>query len=482
MFPFREFIYISWMILFLSGRPISFFFPTVLSLIMFFIWEIILMLVHLYTIFMTLSTIAVYHRCKNMVEFPRESSSALAVTTFMLNPRKGFQELRHGIKFEPEVSVIVCTKNEEKNIATVLSSLLAVDYPKDKYEILIVDESKDRTPEIVRSFAQNNSHPEIRLLSRFELPEKPDHFNPVAYGITLAVERAKNDIIVITEADCRHHEQYLKRMVHPYYEFTTGCVGSQAVFTGDNLIEQLLRLDLGGYAYFGLAAIDAIRNAKKFNIYKWNISGGCWGGSISFRRSIFNEIGGYEGIESIHVQDIALTNKILKFSKKKMVLLLDKEAKVESPAESSFKQAIKQRLRWYGGGFQMGYRFNPQYMLGQFLWFQFPFFAETALLIMFILSLFLPLPVPGVYYPVLTTYIPFSLSILQNINLWLAISAMIYFLCFRYLVLFQITKYDRLLNGYKTSFLTWLIYPLWMYFTEWLMAIAFVKREYEWKK
>ncbi|MHA1146266.1 MAG: glycosyltransferase, partial [Candidatus Helarchaeota archaeon] len=85
-----------------------------------------------------------------MVEFPRESSSALAVTTFMLNPRKGFQELRHGIKFEPEVSVIVCTKNEEKNIATVLSSLLAVDYPKDKYEILIVDESKDRTPEIVR--------------------------------------------------------------------------------------------------------------------------------------------------------------------------------------------------------------------------------------------------------------------------------------------------------------------------------------------
>ena len=54
---------------------------------------------------------------------------------------------------KPQISVIVVTKNEEKNISTCLESLLAQDCPKDRYEIIVVDgASTDKTQDICRRY------------------------------------------------------------------------------------------------------------------------------------------------------------------------------------------------------------------------------------------------------------------------------------------------------------------------------------------
>ena len=50
------------------------------------------------------------------------------------------------------VSIVVITYNEEKNISGCLSSLLKVDYPKNKYEILVIDASTDKTFDIASKF------------------------------------------------------------------------------------------------------------------------------------------------------------------------------------------------------------------------------------------------------------------------------------------------------------------------------------------
>ena len=51
------------------------------------------------------------------------------------------------------LSVIITTKNEEKNIANCLKSIKAQNYPHDKIEIIVVDNnSKDRTKEIAARF------------------------------------------------------------------------------------------------------------------------------------------------------------------------------------------------------------------------------------------------------------------------------------------------------------------------------------------
>ena len=53
----------------------------------------------------------------------------------------------------PFVSVIIPALNEEKTIRECLISLLKMDYPVDRREILVVDNgSTDRTAEIIKSF------------------------------------------------------------------------------------------------------------------------------------------------------------------------------------------------------------------------------------------------------------------------------------------------------------------------------------------
>jgi len=53
----------------------------------------------------------------------------------------------------PFVSVIVGIRNEEKFIEECIESLLDLDYPRDSYEIIIVDGmSTDKTPDIVKKY------------------------------------------------------------------------------------------------------------------------------------------------------------------------------------------------------------------------------------------------------------------------------------------------------------------------------------------
>src|SRR5690348_11022169 len=55
------------------------------------------------------------------------------------------------------ISVLVPARNEEKNIASLLKALSQQTYPKEFFEILVIDDfSTDRTAEVVRSFSLPN--------------------------------------------------------------------------------------------------------------------------------------------------------------------------------------------------------------------------------------------------------------------------------------------------------------------------------------
>src|SRR3989344_3342918 len=56
------------------------------------------------------------------------------------------------------VSVVVITYNEEKNIEDCLNSLVSQDYPKGKYEIIVVDASLDKTAELASKFKNVKVH------------------------------------------------------------------------------------------------------------------------------------------------------------------------------------------------------------------------------------------------------------------------------------------------------------------------------------
>src|SRR5262245_39018213 len=71
--------------------------------------------------------------------------------------KAGWQEIEpfimNGQRPHIKISVIIAARNEEKNIARLLTSLENQDYPKDLFEVIVVDDhSSDNTATIVQNF------------------------------------------------------------------------------------------------------------------------------------------------------------------------------------------------------------------------------------------------------------------------------------------------------------------------------------------
>lgn len=81
-------------------------------------------------------------------------------------------------------SVIVPVYNEEKTIAKCLRSLVNQNYPKESYEIIVVnDASTDKTPEIVKSFSVKliNLKKNVGRIKAREIGAKAARFTQLAF-------------------------------------------------------------------------------------------------------------------------------------------------------------------------------------------------------------------------------------------------------------------------------------------------------------
>lgn len=92
--------------------------------------------------------------------------------------------------YRPTVTVFIPTYNEERNIARKLDELLRQSYPIN--EILVIDCSNDRTPEIVSEYARY--HPNIKLV-------RQNTRIGMARTLNQAIDTATGDILVKTDAD-----------------------------------------------------------------------------------------------------------------------------------------------------------------------------------------------------------------------------------------------------------------------------------------
>ncbi len=106
-------------------------------------------------------------------------------------------------------SIVIPTYNEEHDIGGTLDSLVALDWAD--YEILVVDDSTDSTPEIVKGYAQRGVH----LI-------QPTVREGRCGARNLGILQASGDVVVILNADVRLAEDFLRRISHWYaqgYEY-----------------------------------------------------------------------------------------------------------------------------------------------------------------------------------------------------------------------------------------------------------------------
>lgn len=126
--------------------------------------------------------------------------------------------------YEPTVSIIVCAYNEAKSILHKIENCLALDYPHEKLEIIVVsDGSTDGTDDILKSYR----HPLVRAI-----------FMPQRAGKSAcqnrAAEDARNDVLFFTDATTLHPPDALRLLVQYLSDSDVGCVSGRPVFKRDN--------------------------------------------------------------------------------------------------------------------------------------------------------------------------------------------------------------------------------------------------------
>ncbi len=83
-------------------------------------------------------------------------------------------ETKSKIKKYLSVTIAVPAYNEEKGIEKTINSILALDYPKDKLKIIVInDGSKDNTRKIVESMIKKNKGKNIQLINKKMLEKQP---------------------------------------------------------------------------------------------------------------------------------------------------------------------------------------------------------------------------------------------------------------------------------------------------------------------
>jgi cellulose synthase/poly-beta-1,6-N-acetylglucosamine synthase-like glycosyltransferase len=143
---------------------------------------------------------------------------ALVVGLVGLVQRRGVRKL----PITPSVSLIIAAYNEEKVIADRLDNALAMDYPRERLQILVAsDGSNDRTEDIVASYASKG----VLLLS---LPRRGK-----IQTLNAAVARATGKILVFTDANIMCRPDTLRELVANFADPGVGGVAGHTAYTLD---------------------------------------------------------------------------------------------------------------------------------------------------------------------------------------------------------------------------------------------------------
>jgi cellulose synthase/poly-beta-1,6-N-acetylglucosamine synthase-like glycosyltransferase len=229
-------------------------------------------------------------------------------------------------------SVVIPFRNEAPQLPRLLNSLYAIDYPKELFEILLVnDDSQDAFRPIIDEF--QNQYPEIKLSL---IEASPNSVSPKKNAINTAIEHSNFDWIITTDADCKLPVSWLL-LFNQFIEEKHALFISAPVKFKE---ERSLLFHFQNLHFISLigSTIGGFGLKKPFM---------CNGANLCYHKDTFIKLNGFEGNTAIASgDDIFLLEKMNRKYPDKIGYLKSIEAMVETSAVPSWTQFMNQQIRW----------------------------------------------------------------------------------------------------------------------------------------
>ena len=238
--------------------------------------------------------------------------------------------------YTPYVSIIISARNEDKNIPKLMNSLTNQNYPKNNYEIIIInDRSIDNTKNIIEAYQSNNQN--IKLIN---IEKTPLGWGNKKWALSQGIKKAKSDIIIQTDADCIPHQCWIQTIANHFRDKEVGFVcGASPLIHSDPFLNSLFQME------------SLIQESVNAGSIKNNLVVSCTGRNIAFRKKLFHSIDGYSGNEHIlSGDDDLLLQKFAIKTNTRIEYCINEKSLVKSPAPKNFKSFLKQRLRYASKG------------------------------------------------------------------------------------------------------------------------------------
>jgi cellulose synthase/poly-beta-1,6-N-acetylglucosamine synthase-like glycosyltransferase len=225
----------------------------------------------------------------------------------------------------PTFSAIVPAYNEEKSITATLQSLVNLDYPQDKIEIIVVnDGSKDRTKEMVEQFIVQHPAQKITLLNQ----ENHGKGRAMNNGLALAT----GEYFACLDADSFVNSNALKVMLPLFDEDVAAVCPLLKVKNPQSILQKVQWYEyvVNMFYRFLNAKLDCIHvTPGPFSVYK---------------TKIIREVGGYD--ENTITEDLELAIRLQKYQYK---IVQTFDTVVETIVPTTWRKLFRQRIRWYKG-------------------------------------------------------------------------------------------------------------------------------------
>jgi len=228
---------------------------------------------------------------------------------------------------ETKISVIIPARNEAENIGQLLQALEQQTYPKELFEVIVVDDhSTDTTAVIARQFDH------VRLLQL-----KEDNINSYKKkAIETAMAAATGELIVTTDADCLPPKEWLQTIASFKEEKKSVFIVAPVVYSSDHTLLSIFQ-SLDFLTLQGITGVSAYKNIFSM----------CNGANLAYEKKVFDEVNGFSGIDHIASgDDMLLMHKIRKKYPQRVHYLKSKNAIVTTTPMKTWKSFFNQRIRW----------------------------------------------------------------------------------------------------------------------------------------